>query len=303
MRRLVADALGMTRVFIHPLAGVLSAYGMGLADQIAMREAALERDLDDRGLMTRPRRWLRGCWTRLPRNSRRRGWRAIALHVAWRGFMCAIRARTRRCRATCRRRLPPRDALRASSRGIRAAAIGAVSNSSCPDHALVIEAVSVECIAPGADAPHARARRGRERAEYEPLRGRRMFPCIAWPTLQARRLARGASVSQPQELRDGRADRRVRPFSPTAMRPPWSSPVGCAGAVRGGCIELRRVQRASRRASRSAPMPIRSLLELFNNIFMNIAEQMGLRLQNTAYSVNIKERLDFSCALFDAQGR
>ena len=43
-------------------------------------------------------------------------------------------------------------------------------------------------------------------------------------------------------------------------------------------------------------------LELFNNVFMNIAEQMGLRLQNTAYSVNIKERLDFSCAVFDAEG-
>ena len=44
------------------------------------------------------------------------------------------------------------------------------------------------------------------------------------------------------------------------------------------------------------------MLEVFNNLFMNIAEQMGLRLQNTAYSVNIKERLDFSCALFDAAG-
>ncbi|WP_461248802.1 hydantoinase B/oxoprolinase family protein, partial [Treponema sp. R6D11] len=44
------------------------------------------------------------------------------------------------------------------------------------------------------------------------------------------------------------------------------------------------------------------LLEVFNNLFMNIAEQMGLQLQNTAYSVNIKERLDFSCALFDAEG-
>jgi 5-oxoprolinase (ATP-hydrolysing) len=44
------------------------------------------------------------------------------------------------------------------------------------------------------------------------------------------------------------------------------------------------------------------LLEVFNNLFMNIAEQMGLQLQNTAYSVNIKERLDFSCALFDARG-
>src|SRR6266513_2999326 len=44
------------------------------------------------------------------------------------------------------------------------------------------------------------------------------------------------------------------------------------------------------------------MLEIFNSLYMSIAEQMGLRLQNTAYSVNIKERLDFSCALFDAEG-
>ena len=44
------------------------------------------------------------------------------------------------------------------------------------------------------------------------------------------------------------------------------------------------------------------LLEVFNNLFMHIAEQMGVVLENTAHSVNIKERLDFSCAVFDATG-
>ncbi len=69
-----------------------------------------------------------------------------------------------------------------------------------------------------------------------------------------------------------------------------------------GCIDLRRVRRrpgSSAVGTDADPV----MLELFNNIFMNIAEQMGLRLQNTAYSVNIKERLDFSCALFDAHGQ
>src|SRR2546422_946305 len=50
----------------------------------------------------------------------------------------------------------------------------------------------------------------------------------------------------------------------------------------------------------SSDLPV--MLEIFNSLYMSIAEQMGLRLQNTAYSVNIKERLDFSCALFDAEG-
>ena len=62
----------------------------------------------------------------------------------------------------------------------------------------------------------------------------------------------------------------------------------------------RRVARAVKHAVGTTVDPV--LLEVFNNLFMNIAEQMGLQLQNTAYSVNIKERLDFSCALFDTAG-
>src|SRR5207344_531876 len=66
-------------------------------------------------------------------------------------------------------------------------------------------------------------------------------------------------------------------------------------------LVLRRVApRAAARAIGTTVDPV--MLEVFNNLFMSIAEQMGLRLQNTAYSVNIKERLDFSCALFDAEG-
>ena len=66
-------------------------------------------------------------------------------------------------------------------------------------------------------------------------------------------------------------------------------------------LVLERVQpRAASHAIGTEADPV--MLEVFNNLFMNIAEQMGLRLQNTAHSVNIKERLDFSCALFDADG-
>jgi 5-oxoprolinase (ATP-hydrolysing) len=80
------------------------------------------------------------------------------------------------------------------------------------------------------------------------------------------------------------------------VEPGWRASVSAAGS-----IELRRVRpRIARHAAGTQVDPV--MLELFNNVFMNIAEQMGLRLQNTAYSVNIKERLDFSCALFDAEG-
>jgi 5-oxoprolinase (ATP-hydrolysing) len=82
----------------------------------------------------------------------------------------------------------------------------------------------------------------------------------------------------------------------TVVEPGWRA---CVAA--DGCIELGRTQpRTARQDIAAHADPV--MLELFNNIFMNIAEQMGLRLQNSAFSVNIKERLDFSCALFDAAG-
>ncbi len=85
------------------------------------------------------------------------------------------------------------------------------------------------------------------------------------------------------------------------MRPPWSNPDWEAIVTELDHIVLERVRaREERRAIGTDADPI--MLEVFNNLFMSIAEQMGLRLQNTAYSVNIKERLDFSCALFDSSG-
>ena len=105
---------------------------------------------------------------------------------------------------------------------------------------------------------------------------------------QAHELRPGARIEGPAILAESNAT--------TVVEPGWE-----ARGVAGGCIELRRVEsRPAQHALGTHADPI--VLELFNNIFMNIAEQMGLRLQNTAYSVNIKERLDFSCALFDAAG-
>jgi 5-oxoprolinase (ATP-hydrolysing) len=88
---------------------------------------------------------------------------------------------------------------------------------------------------------------------------------------------------------------------PSRTPPPWSSPAGQAALTALDHLVLeRREARAVTYAAGTTADPV--LLEVFNNLFMNIAEQMGLQLQNTAYSVNIKERLDFSCALFDTEG-
>jgi len=103
------------------------------------------------------------------------------------------------------------------------------------------------------------------------------------------RLAPGACIPGPAVIAEKNAT--------TVVEPGWQALVR-----EGGALELARVRpRAARQAIGTEADPV--MLEVFNNLFMNIAEQMGLRLQNTAYSVNIKERLDFSCALFDAQGQ
>ena len=128
----VADALGMSRVFSHPLAGVLSAYGMGLADQIVMREAAVERELNDARPCTR-RGGSRSAWrTKAARSCALRGWTCrggaalrtvLRVHIRYQGTDTALGVE-----------LPlqgaPRDAV-AAMREISSTAIAAASPFSC----------------------------------------------------------------------------------------------------------------------------------------------------------------------------
>jgi 5-oxoprolinase (ATP-hydrolysing) len=290
---LVADVLGMTRVFIHPLAGVLSAYGMGLADQIAMRESAVEHDLSERGL-TQALELASQLQNEAAAELQAEGLAGAALrtvarvHIRYQGTDTAL---------TCA--LPQGQPARDAVRRVREEFEDTYRRRFefvVPNQTMVIEAVSVECIAPGAEAP---ASKPIDLGEaYEPASNAdiSMF-CLAdlepagWRKarlFRAEGLRDGARILGPAILADRNAT--------TVVEPGWEALV-----TSGGCIELRRVGR--RNATQSVAThadPV--MLELFNNIFMNIAEQMGLRLQNTAYSVNIKERLDFSCALFDAHG-
>jgi 5-oxoprolinase (ATP-hydrolysing) len=291
---LVADALGMTRVFIHPLAGVLSAFGMGLADQVAMREASVEHDLNEAGLTI-----AQGIAARLQQEAtaelEKQGLAGEALytvsrmHVRYQGTDTAL---------SCEMpgHLPPVEALQA----IRAEFERSYRRRFefvMPGHGLTIEAVAVECIAPGAAALAANT--VPPAAPYEPAPDAN----ISMYCLADERAAgwRDARLYRTESLRDGAriagpailADRHAT----TVIEPGWEASMTAAG-----CIELRRIRRRAAGSSVGTDAdPV--MLELFNNIFMNIAEQMGLRLQNTAYSVNIKERLDFSCALFDASGQ
>ena len=255
---------------------------MGLADQIAMREASLELPLDEGGL---------GAAERPPgrtgRGRRRRGGQqgvprdAIALrrqvHVRYQGTDTALVVPFGAIAAI-------RDAFEAGYRQRFAFLM--------PDRMLVIEAVSVEAVGAGErhdERAHAPSRRRRTRP-----RPTRVCACTAAPGWTRACSCANRSPPAPRST--------ARPSLPRRTRPPWSSPAGSAVLTAAGPIELSRVQaRATQHAIGTEADPV--MLEVFNNLFMNIAEQMGLRLQNTAYSVNIKERLDFSCALFDAEGQ
>ncbi len=276
----VADALGMSRIFVHPLAGVLSAYGMGLADQIAMREASLEMPLDDAGLAAATARLAQlGDAARDEVASQGVPAAAIELrchvHVRYQGTDTAL--------------LLPFGSLAALREAFE---VGYRQRFAflMPGRGLVIEAVAVEAI--GAGERFDVATPGDEPAPYAPAPDARVrMHSERWldAGLYVRESLRaGATIDGPAIVAETNAT--------TVIEPGWQ-----ARRVRNGAIELHRVQpRAVQHAIGTDADPV--MLEVFNNLFMNIAEQMGLRLQNTAYSVNIKERLDFSCALFDADG-
>jgi 5-oxoprolinase (ATP-hydrolysing) len=277
----VADALGMERVFVHPLAGVLSAYGMGLADQIAMREASVELPLDATGLAAAADRLEALGDAACDEVASQGVARAAvelrrAIHVRYQGTDTALVVP-----------FGDLDAIRqAFEAGYRQRFAFLM-----PDRALVIEAVSVEAVGAGerqvdaTAAPEPAAHRPQPDATVRMHAGGWLDAGL----FVRESLAPGARIDGPAIIAERNAT--------TVVEPGWQARLTAAGP-----LELRRVvPRATQHAIGTDADPV--MLEVFNNLFMNIAEQMGLRLQNTAYSVNIKERLDFSCALFDAQGQ
>jgi len=280
----VADALGMGRVFVHPLAGVLSAYGMGLADQSVIREQSVERVLDDEALQTVARMLDELAHAALADIERQR--------------FSAVSAQTRRrVHQRVHVRYEGSDSALGVPHGDRSAIEAAFEAAYLqrfaflmPGRRLVVEAVSVEVVV-GGDAPP-ETRLTTHPAREVPRRDTvRMYCGGKW---------HAAALVVREDLRPGDALEGpaiiAEKNATTVLEPGWT-----ATLTEWDHLNLeRRLPRTQHPAAGTTVDPV--LLEVFNNLFMNIAEQMGLQLQNTAHSVNIKERLDFSCALFDAQG-
>ena len=273
---LVADRLGISQVYVHPLAGVLSALGIGLADVRNVVDFAVERPLDPAALDKLD-------WASLEAQAVA----GLADSVTSASDVELIRrVAVRYAGSDTAMHVPAGDLQRVADAfaATHRARFGFVS----PDKQLIIESVQVEGIArSSAEAT------GLGSASISNGPGPTHFSTTMEGTtsdtlfVARAALEAGDPVVGPAVL--------LEPTTTIVVEPGWQ-----ATATPDGDLVLERVSALFSPDVSTQVDPVQ--LEIFNNLFMNIAEQMGLVLENTASSVNIKERLDFSCAVFDPGG-
>jgi 5-oxoprolinase (ATP-hydrolysing) len=276
----VADALGMSTILIHPMAGVLSAYGMGLAAQSLIKEQALEKTLQDS-------LWpeLRNTLSQLSTQAQT----ALRLQMVGGGELHTLERVHVRYAGTDSALMVPMGSLQEVKKAFEQAYLRRFAFI-MPDKTLVVEAVSVEAVLAGEPMPETPQ-------DLLPSRGMpphistRMYLNGAW---QEAALVRREDM-QAGDVLTGPA-LVVERHATIVIEMGWQAKLTALQHL----VLQRITPREAAFAAGTSVDPVQ--LEVFNNLFMNIAEQMGLQLQNTAHSVNIKERLDFSCAIFNKQG-
>jgi 5-oxoprolinase (ATP-hydrolysing) len=281
---LVADALGMEAVLIHPFSGLLSAYGIGLSSVFASRQQGLLQPLAEES-----RSAIEALILALQSDVMTElGEQGIAgetvstrpvLHVRYDGTDTALPVN-----------FEHGSIFRARSdfEAAHKAQFGFVYD----DKPIVVETVAVEGMETAReDKAEAYAPAGPAGVEARPLESRRLYTEGRWHEAGVYRrenLRPSHTVAGPALI--------IEPNQTIVVEPGWRAEITNLNHV-----VIRRTEKKARAAAlgtRADPV----MLEVFNNLFMSIAEQMGVTLQNTAYSVNIKERLDFSCAVFDRHG-
>ena len=282
---LVADALGMRRVFIHPLAGVLSAYGIGLADTIVMRQRTAELPLSAESLEQ-----LRAPFALLEHEAGEelmtQGFALEALQIT-RSILVKY-AGTDSTLALAVTSESTAESLRAEFLETYRLRYG----FHMAGRGLVIETLGVSATGRTGADPDARPTFAPRTSPLAPTAIRAMYFNGAWrdaPIYSREALRPDDSIDGPAAISE--------PNTTVIVEIGWRATFTALGHLvldKSGATPARETL-----STRADPV----LLEIFNNLFMAIAEQMGVTLANTASSVNIKERLDFSCAIFDAQGQ
>ena len=280
---MIADTLGMETVFIHPLSGLLSAYGMGLANIRASREQSVEAVLDAATMQDIAKLSAKlGAEVTEELTAQGIGVDKLAssvwLHLRYDGTDTALPIL-----------IGEPDAMRAEFERQHRQRFGFIS----PEKKVFVAAIEVEAAGGGAGVDETEtdtASASASAAAGEP-QTTRFFSGRSWheaPVYTRAQLSKGQRVSGPALV--------IEPNQTVVVEPGWELEV----TARNHLVLKRTVARQREILGQKAD-PV--LLEVFNNLFMSIAEQMGEALRNTAQSVNIKERLDFSCAVFDAEGQ
>jgi len=267
----VADALGMERILIHPLAGVLSAYGIGLADVKAIREASWLKPLGEdfsRGIKALENAALSDLVDQ-------------GLEAEQVRFERRAKLRTPGSDTTLEVEIGSADKMRTAFEQLHRRRFGYVENVEP-----IIDALTVEAV----------ARSSLSRSDGEVAVAERLTEGFGSNVIDPS-TASGVPPPQPSAREEQAGPALIfESGSTTVVDPGWRAQRAADGTV----VLTRAVPLERTHAIGTEVDPVR--LEIFNNLFMAIAEEMGVALQSTATSVNIKERLDFSCALFDATG-
>ena len=276
----VADSLGIKSIFIHPYAGVLSAYGMGLADQRLIKEKYIGAELSE-GLIEE----LRTVFSGLENEGRlmmlEQGVQEDSVAALFKVHMRYAGSDTQLAVD-----FEDNEALRAGFEEAHKKCFGFVIEGK----AMVVEAVSVEIIGI-TERVSDPVLETEINPAFSPVSAVQMYSygeSHETPVFQREELKPGTCISGPAIL--------IEKNTTIIIEPGWEGEI----TKRDHLLLHRKIPLPAHRAIGTEADPV--MLEIFNNRFMSVAEQMGYTLQNTAYSVNIKERLDFSCAIFDRQG-
>ncbi|MGD9949385.1 MAG: hydantoinase B/oxoprolinase family protein [Desulfobulbus sp.] len=276
----VADALGMERIFLHPLAGVLSAYGMGLADIRSLREAQIEHLLTAVDLAEVVDRALHPLISAVREEVHGQGVAEAHIQVLTKAYL-----RYSGTDSSLEVGLTDAGSMREAFEVAHKQRFGFIT----PERPLMVEALVVEAI--GSTEPLIEPELPQTTNMAHPQQQVSVWLEDGWcqtPLYLRSTLQPGQRITGPALI--------IEPIGTVVLEPGWRASCN----RRNHLILERTLPRVGNEQVGTAVDPV--MLEVFANLFMSIAEQMGVTLANTAHSVNIKERLDFSCALFDSQG-
>ena len=277
----VAAVLSMRKILIHPMAGLLSAYGMGLARVAAARQCSVDLPLNAQTVASLASAFApldRECTQQLEDQgvppAQQQLTRQLGLRIAGSDTILLVNAQSLDAMGSAFRATHlERFGVDIEAGEIQVASLHVAATSEEPQ-------IAAPRIAPGPLPPPHAMQTCRVDGAWREL-----------PVFARSELCAGNVINGPAIIFDA--------GSTTFIDVHWRATVDASA-----CVLLENVEQQTERIdARPLARADAVLLEVFNKLFMNIAEQMGVVLQNTARSVNIRERLDFSCALFDDAGR